>query len=166
MRSRLLYPCLAMAAALALAACGGKKDTYVDTPVDKLYNQAMDSVARENWQKAAQQFEVVDRQHPASGGATKAQLMAAYALYQDNKYDQSIVAADRFIQLHPGNRDVAYAYYLKALDYYVQIAAVLGYNYPGSKWYSRSYALMNGKSSTTADNTEKGWFGSVVGSIF
>ena len=50
--------------------------------------------------------------------------MSAYALYQDNKYDESIVAADRFIQLHPGHRDVAYAYYLKALDYYIQIADV------------------------------------------
>ncbi len=35
-----------------------------------------------------------------------------------------IVAADRFISLHPGHRDVAYAYYLKALDYYIQIVDV------------------------------------------
>jgi outer membrane protein assembly factor BamD len=50
--------------------------------------------------------------------------MSAYALYQGGKYDESVVAADRFIQLHPGHRDIAYAYYLKALDYYVQIADV------------------------------------------
>src|ERR1017187_5681998 len=50
--------------------------------------------------------------------------MSAYALYQGNKYDESIIAADRFIQLHPGHRDVAYAYYLKALDYYIQITDV------------------------------------------
>ena len=74
--------------------------------------------------KAAQDFDEVDRQHPYSVWATKAQLMAAYALYEDGKYDESIIAADRFIQLHPGHRDVAYAYYLKALDYYIQIADV------------------------------------------
>ena len=56
--------------------------------------------------------------------ATKAQLMSAYALYQRNKYDESLVALDRFIQLHPGNRDAPYAYYLKALNYYEQIADV------------------------------------------
>ena len=50
--------------------------------------------------------------------------MAAYALYEDGNYDDAILAADRFIQLHPGNRDVAYAYYLKAICYYIQIADV------------------------------------------
>jgi outer membrane protein assembly factor BamD len=119
-----LHAFLIVAATLLLSGCGGKKDTYVEMPVDKLYNDAMNSVVKEDWDKAAQQFDEVDRQHPYSVWATKAQLMAAYALYEANKYDQSIVAADRFIQLHPGNRDVAYAYYLKALDYYVQIADV------------------------------------------
>jgi outer membrane protein assembly factor BamD len=124
MKHSVICGAFAIAAALVLSGCGGKKDTYVELPVDRLYNDAMNSVAQEDWEKAAQQFEEVDRQHPYSVWATKAQLMAAYALYQDSKYDQSIVAADRFIQLHPGNRDVAYAYYLKALDYYVQIADV------------------------------------------
>ncbi len=125
MRKWSLHVLFVVAAALLLSGCGGgKKDTYVELPVDKLYNNAMNSVAKEDWDKAAQQFDEVDRQHPYSVWATKAQLMAAYALYEANKYDQSIVAADRFIQLHPGNRDVAYAYYLKALDYYVQIADV------------------------------------------
>src|SRR5260370_25244769 len=74
------------------------------------------------YDKAAKSFDEVERQHPYSVWATKAQLMSAYALYEAAKYDESIVAADRFIQLHPGHRDVAYACYLKALDYYVQIA--------------------------------------------
>ena len=84
----------------------------------------MDQMPDGNYSKASDEFDEVDRQHPYSVWATKAQLMSAYALYQANKYDESIVAADRFIQLHPGHRDVAYAYYLKALDYYVQIADV------------------------------------------
>jgi outer membrane protein assembly factor BamD len=111
-------------AALALAACADKKDGYVERPVDELYNNAMDELLDEDYTKAAHDFDEVDRQHPYSVWATKAQLMSAYTLYQQGKYDDSIVAADRFIQLHPGHRDVAYAYYLKALDYYIQIADV------------------------------------------
>jgi outer membrane protein assembly factor BamD len=111
--------------ALTLASCSSvKKNTYVEQPVDVLYNNAMDLLAQKNYAKAADTFDQVEQQHPYSVWATRAQLMSAYALYQASRYDDSIVAADRYIQLHPGNRDVAYAYYLKALDYYIQIEDV------------------------------------------
>jgi len=111
---------------LLASACGGdsKKDVYVERPVEELYNQAMDKFIDNNYRGAASDFDEVDRQHPYSVWATKAQLMSAYSLYQSQKYDESIVALDRFIQLHPGNRDTAYAYYLKALCYYIQITDV------------------------------------------
>jgi outer membrane protein assembly factor BamD len=50
--------------------------------------------------------------------------MSAYAYYKNNDYDESIISANRFIQLHPGHRDVAYAYYLNAVSYYEQITDV------------------------------------------
>jgi outer membrane protein assembly factor BamD len=50
--------------------------------------------------------------------------MGAFANYQSNKYDEAINALDRFIQLHPGHKDVAYAYYLRAISYYEQISDV------------------------------------------
>jgi outer membrane protein assembly factor BamD len=56
--------------------------------------------------------------------ATKAQIMAAFTYYQSNKYDDAIIALDRFIQLHPGHRDIPYAYYLKGLCFYEQISDV------------------------------------------
>jgi outer membrane protein assembly factor BamD len=116
---------LSVAACLLAAACSSdKKDTYVEKPVESLYNSAMNEMLDSNYGKAAKSFDEVERQHPYSVWATKAQLMSAYALYQAGKYDESVVAADRFISLHPGHRDIAYAYYLKALDYYVQIADV------------------------------------------
>jgi outer membrane protein assembly factor BamD len=126
MNKALSISCLAAALALALAGCSGheKKPNYVDTPVDNLYNQAMNAAAAQEWEKAAKLFDAVDREHPYSVWATKAELMSAYALYQADKYTDSIVAANRFIELHPGSHDVAYAYYLKALDYYVQIADI------------------------------------------
>jgi outer membrane protein assembly factor BamD len=111
-------------AVLALAGCSTPKDQYVERPVEDLYNSGMDELEDANYTRAVKNFDEVDRQHPYSVWATKAQLMSAYTLYQQGKYDDSITAADRFIQLHPGHRDVAYAYYLKALDYYIQIMDV------------------------------------------
>jgi outer membrane protein assembly factor BamD len=116
---------LALAVAAALAACGSTGEgEYVETPVDDLYNTAMDALAEGRHQEAATQFDEVERQHPYSVWATKAQLMNAFAHYQTNNYDEAIIALDRFINLHPGNRDVAYAYYLKSLCYYEQISDV------------------------------------------
>jgi outer membrane protein assembly factor BamD len=115
---------IALSCGLALSACASKKDNYVEKPAESLYNTAMDELLDQNYTVAAKAFDEVDRQHPYSVWANKAQLMSAYSLYEAGKYDESIIAADRFIQLHPGHRDVAYAYYLKALDYYIQIADV------------------------------------------
>jgi outer membrane protein assembly factor BamD len=108
-----------------LAACGSKdKEEYVERPVEQIYNEGVDALATERYVTAARAFDEVERQHPYSTWATKAQLMAAYAHYQANKYDDAIVAVDRFIQLNPSNRDVGYAYYLKAISYYEQITDV------------------------------------------
>ena len=111
--------------ACALAACSGsKKDVYVEKPVDDLYNKAMDEMVEERYATAAKTFDEVESQHPYSVWATKSQIMAAYAQYEGGNYGEAIISADRFIQLHPGHRDIAYAYYLKAISYYVQITDV------------------------------------------
>jgi len=114
-----------MLLAIGLAACGDSKNqAYIEKPVDELYNKAMDALAEESYGSAAKTFDQVESQHPYSVWATKSQLMQVYAQYEDGKYDDAIIAADRFIQLHPGHRDVAYAYYLKAICYYMQITDV------------------------------------------
>lgn len=111
---------------LILGGCavGVEKDDYVEEPVEDLYNAAIDFMQNGEFSKATNRFDEVERQHPYSVWATKAQLMAAYAYYQANRYDEAIVALDRFIQLHPANKDISYAYYLKALSYYEQISDV------------------------------------------
>ncbi len=115
----------AMLLAVTLWACAGDKpDDYVERPVEQIYNQAVDLLLQKKYLQAAKQFDEVERQHPYSVWATKAQLMAAFSNYQASKYDDAIVALDRFIQLNPSNRDVAYAYYLKGLCYYEQITDV------------------------------------------
>ncbi|MGE5272105.1 MAG: outer membrane protein assembly factor BamD [Thiohalocapsa sp.] len=126
MRLLSALPRLAAAALLiALAACSDtKNEAYIEKPVDDLYNKAMDALVEENYATAASTFDQVESQHPYSAWATKSQLMQVYALYESGKYDDAVLAADRFIQLHPGHRDVAYAYYLKAICYYMQIVDV------------------------------------------
>lgn len=115
--------------ALTLAVVGGcsdknKEGAYVERPVDELYNSAMDRTTKDDWYRAARDFEEVERQHPYSVWATRSELMAAYSYYQANRYDDAILAAQRFTQLHPGNRDSSYAYYLIAVSYYEQITDV------------------------------------------
>ncbi len=97
---------------------------YVDRPVEELYNEALGVLEQGEYEKSALMFDEVERQHPYSSWATKAQLMSAYSYYQNNAYDSAIIALNRFIQLHPSNPDVPYAYYLKALSYYEQISDV------------------------------------------
>jgi outer membrane protein assembly factor BamD len=109
----------------SLSACTVKEEPeYVERPVSSIYNSAMNFLQDDYYRDAAREFDEVERQHPYSVWATKAQLMAAYAYYQSNRYDDAIIALDRFTQLHPANREVSYAYYLKALCYYEQISDV------------------------------------------
>ena len=115
----------ALFAAAMLSGCsadGGEE--YVERPVEALYNSSMDALLAGDFDLAAGQFDEVERQHPYSVWATKAQLMGAYAHYQANEYDEAIAALERYIQLHPGNPDVGYAYYLTAVSYYEQISDV------------------------------------------
>ena len=119
-----LYGAALAVVMLGLMGCSEKEGPYIEQPVDTLYNRALDDLGKQEYKAAAKGFEEVDRQHPYSVWATKAQIMAAFTYYQSNKYDDAIIALDRFIQLHPGHRDVPYAYYLKALCFYEQISDV------------------------------------------
>jgi len=112
--------------ALGLGACSSTEDEapYVERPPEQIYAEAAKAMEGEEYKQAAKLFDEVERQHPYSQWATRAQLMAAYAHYQNLKFDDAILALDRYIQLHPGSEQTAYAYYLKALCYYEQITDV------------------------------------------
>ncbi|MCI5060168.1 MAG: outer membrane protein assembly factor BamD [Alphaproteobacteria bacterium] len=92
--------------------------------VDVLYNRAADALDGEEYRNAINLFQEVERQYPYSKWATKAQLMAAYAAYKSDQYDEAVLAVNRFVELHPGNADIDYAFYLKALAFYEQISDV------------------------------------------
>jgi outer membrane protein assembly factor BamD len=131
MRSVLRTLPLVLVLALPIAACsawdgqqrslGASQRTPVDTSPEGLFGAGMESLNAEQYSRAVEMFDMVEREHPYSAFATNAKLMAAYAEYQRNRYTEAIGALDRFIQLHPAHRDIAYAYYLRALSLYEQI---------------------------------------------
>lgn len=114
-----------LAISAVLTACSSTEEPeYVEEPVEKLYNDAHNALLAEEYSVAAEKFDEVERQHPYSVWATKSQLMAAFAHYENENYDEAVIALDRFIQLHPTNKDVPYAMYLQGLSYYEQISDV------------------------------------------
>jgi outer membrane protein assembly factor BamD len=124
-------PIMLMIAAALLAPLAGcassknKSDTkYVARDVDTLYNAAKERMDRGEYKLAAALFDEVERQHPYSVWARRAQLMSAFCYYLARQYTESIASAQRFISIHPGNRDAPYALYLVAMDYYEQIQDV------------------------------------------
>ncbi len=124
--SRAVLPLVATA--LVVTGCAStknKKDRpYVATDVDTLYNVAQGTLAKRQYKTAAAQFDEVERQHPYSIWARRAQLMSAYSYYVSQDYSQAILSAQRFLSLHPGSREAPYAYYVVAISYYEQITSV------------------------------------------
>lgn len=108
-----------------LTNCSSKEELeYIEKSAEQLYSEAKENLDHGKYNKAVQLFDEVERQHPYSKWATKAQLMAAYSAYEELDYDMAIIKLDHFIELHPGNDEIAYAYYLRALCYYEQISDV------------------------------------------
>jgi outer membrane protein assembly factor BamD len=93
-------------------------------PVETLYNNGVDALNQRRYTTAIDQFNLVNQNYPFSSWAQNAQLMTAYAQYMENHYTEAIASLDQYVQLHPAARDVAYAYYLRALCYYEQITDV------------------------------------------
>ncbi len=121
------FPCLAACALLAglLAGCADDKNAIApDEPADKLYNEGLTLLNKKEFVDSAKKFEEVDRQHPYSDWGRKSLLMAAFAYYEGGKYDDTITAAKRYVTLHPGSSDAAYAQYLMASAYFDQIPDV------------------------------------------
>jgi len=113
--------------AASLGACTelnlfAREDVAPDAPADRLYNEGLYLLnVKKDTKAAVKKFEEVDRQHPYSDWARKSLLMTAYANYQAGNYDDCVVAAKRYVALHPGSADAAYAQYLMAASYFDQI---------------------------------------------
>jgi outer membrane protein assembly factor BamD len=116
---------LAASLSASLGACSslfGKDEVAPDEPADRLYNEGLFLLNdKKDSAKAVKKFEEVDRQHPYSEWARKALIMSAYSYYTSSSYDECVTASKRYISLHPGSPDAAYAQYLIGSSYYDEI---------------------------------------------
>ena len=123
--ARSLTLLVAAAAVVPLAGCatrGKKADTaYVARDVSTLYSAAKRLMDQGDYERAAKLFDEVERQHPYSVWARRAQLMSAFNYYLAQKYPDAVSSAQRFVTIHPGNAEAPYAHYLIAMSYYQQI---------------------------------------------
>jgi len=121
---------LVLAAVVALAACSSKSGSttneFVDNtePADKLYNEALANIDAGNSSEAVKKFKEVDKQHPYSSFARKSLLMTTYLSYRQGKYPEAINNGKRFVALHPGDSDAAYAQYLVGMSHFRQIPEI------------------------------------------
>lgn len=125
-RSGLVLALLA-ATALVSVGCAPRQRVrlaYEERPVEQLYNTGYQRLESRRWDDAVDYFQEVERQHPYSEWSRRAILMQIYAYYQGNDYTEAVAAADRFIQLFPGNPSAAYAFYMKAICNFEQITDV------------------------------------------
>ena len=118
-----------IAVAVSLTACQSRERrqrelAYVERPVEQLYNAGASELDKYDYDRAILLFNEVERQHPYSEWARKAMVMTAYAHYQRHNYDEAIAACQRYISLHPGGSEAAYAYYLIAISQFEQITDV------------------------------------------
>jgi outer membrane protein assembly factor BamD len=127
-RNTLTRAAILGAAVLTTTACGGgsanEDVAYVARDVESLYAEAQRRLDKGNTLLAAALFDEVERQHPYSPWARRAQLMSAFTYYIARDYNKAIQNSQRFLSIHPGNKDAPYAYYLIALSYYEQISDV------------------------------------------
>ena len=107
--------------ALCLSSCQESEEAYEEKPVEFLYNEAMKRLQGGHFSKAAERFAEVERQHPYSNWAIRAQLMSGFAYYQAKKYDEAIESFSVFIGLHPMHKDVPYAHYMMGICHYEQV---------------------------------------------
>lgn len=97
---------------------------YSTDPADKLYNEGLYFLDQRDYRKADQKFKELDLQHPYTEWARKANMMAVYSKYKQGNYDEAITEGRRYISLHPGSSDAAYAQFLIGMSHYNQITDV------------------------------------------
>ncbi len=113
---------------VSLAGCAGfnlfgppKIQEEEIIPPETLYDSALKDIDRLYYRSAITTLEKLERQHPYSEYAEKAKLMTVYAYFRQGKFDDAILASDRYLALYPTSKEVPYILYLKGTSYYFQI---------------------------------------------
>ena len=103
---------------LASCAIFGDPTELDDTKgwqADRIYAEGEQKVLDKDYDKALVYFQKLDSRFPNTKYAVQAQLEIPYIHYKKQDPVSTVIAADRFIKLHPNHPNVDYAYYLKGL---------------------------------------------------
>jgi outer membrane protein assembly factor BamD len=126
--TRIAAALVACAVIVPAGGCARNRTTadtaYVARDVNTLYALAKRRMDSGSYEESAKLFDEVERQHPYSVWARRAQLMSSFSYYLAKKYPEAISSSQRFLSIHPGNSQAPYAHYLIAMSYYEQIADV------------------------------------------
>lgn len=106
---------------LGLAGCAASPDgddPTANMTAAEIYQEAKDRLNDADYEAAIPLYERLEARFPYGKYAERAQIESAYAHYKYDQPEMAILAADRFIKLHPNHANVDYAYYLKGLASY------------------------------------------------
>ena len=93
-----------------------KEEPLTPATVEKqIYDQAQERIKTGNFSMAIDSLENLERRFPFGKYAEQAQAELIYVYYENRLYDSAVVAAERFISLHPRHANTDYAYYMKGL---------------------------------------------------
>jgi outer membrane protein assembly factor BamD len=124
---RALGRALALAGAIALAACGSlEKDPTSKWDADRLYKEGHSELLSGNWTHARELFEKLESRYPFGRYAQQGQIEIAYAYYKQGETADAIDAVDRFLKANPNHPSADYVYYLKGLINFIEPPALIG----------------------------------------
>lgn len=95
-----------------------------DKAAEEIFNSGERELVRRRYNDAAEKFKEVERLYPYSDWAKRALIMQVYSFHKDKEYENVVSAANRFIEFHPKDKDIPYAYYLIGLSYYDQVLSI------------------------------------------
>ncbi len=97
------------------------ESTDLDEQMIDAYKEGLEALENGDVLFATKKFNEAELLYPQSDWAPRSSLMAAYAYWTQNYFSNSVNELNRFIKLYPKNKNLDYAYYLLAMNYYDSI---------------------------------------------
>jgi len=95
--------------------------------VTQFYEAGKQDMEDGDWKSAISFFIALEARYPYGRYAQQAQLYVAYSHYKEDDQEAAVLAAKRFIRLHPNHPSVDYAYYIKGLSSFNDEKGIAGY---------------------------------------
>jgi outer membrane protein assembly factor BamD len=92
-----------------------------DESAESIYDQGLVRLQRKDFEGAARKFAELEKQFPFSQWSRKGLLMVTYSNFEGQKYDEAVLAGNRYVSLYPSTPETPYALYLIGMSMYNQI---------------------------------------------